>query len=252
MSPPREGQVGHHPSLHKLQCTAGRGEFAEPGQKGCRWNLWFISAVFSPAWGYLPRKIHVPGPALHPTGVLSKVTAAHIALVFCRALWCGLQGQQERTQGCEIQAGICLSSQGKDEECVSSTILQKWSLIQSQNLTSPLRDMAVWASKINAGRSQRGKVSSAQLCVEKEASVSSRDLSSKWKLAAPVLHNCFKSEPGGQLFLQVIVSSHPSNHLSSSGVCKRCNCSLDRCIYISLQTSQKNEKNHNATKSPCQ
>lgn len=51
--------------------------------------------------------------------------------------------------GCEIQAGICLSSQGKDED-VCSSILQKQSLIQSQNHTSPLRDMAVWASKITS------------------------------------------------------------------------------------------------------
>lgn len=108
--------------------------------------MWFISAAFSPAWGWLPRKIPVPGPALHPIGVLSKVMAARIALTFCKAPQCGLQGEQERTQGCEIQAGICLSSQGKDEG-VSSTILQKWSLIQSQNLTLPLRGLAVWGSK---------------------------------------------------------------------------------------------------------
>lgn len=55
-----------------------------------------------------------------------------------------------------------------------------------------------------------------------------------WNLTAPILHNCFKSlsEPGGQLFPQVNVASPPSNHLSSSGVCKRCRCSLDRIIYI--------------------
>lgn len=112
LSPLWEEQMGHHSSLHKLWCTAGWVCRAP----GCRWNLWSISAVFRPAWGWLLRKIPVPGPAHHPIGVLSKVMAAHKALVFCRAPWCGLQGEQERTQGCEIQAGICLSQLPRERQ----------------------------------------------------------------------------------------------------------------------------------------
>lgn len=145
MSLPR---VGRHPSLHKLWCTAGPGEFVEHLQEGWKWNLWFISVPFSPAWGWVPRKIPVSGPAPHPIGVLSKVMAAHTALVFCRAPWCGLQGEQKTTQGCEIRPGICLSQLPREgRRCLFHYSLKAATNSES-NQTSPVRDMAVWASKI--------------------------------------------------------------------------------------------------------
>lgn len=55
--PPLWWQLGHHPLLHKLWCTAGLGEFAEHLQEGCILNLWFISVAISPALGSLGKSL---------------------------------------------------------------------------------------------------------------------------------------------------------------------------------------------------